>query len=124
MTQTPESNRTAWARAASTCPRCGRTSFNPDDRENGWCAFCSDYTAPTNVHPEIVTLRVAADRARTAAGDDQDQVAAFVRAFAGVLDVCSKSNRTVGTVGHAHVHTAALAFLGSTRHLEAKKDGR
>lgn len=29
------------------CPVCGRTSYNPNDRKEGWCGNCQDYTAPT-----------------------------------------------------------------------------
>lgn len=27
-----------------TCPRCGRTSFNPKDIEQGYCGACHDWT--------------------------------------------------------------------------------
>lgn len=104
--------------AAITCPTCGRTSFNRNDRENGWCGHCTAHTAPPGVHPEIVTIRVAADRARLVAGIETDPVAQFVRAFAGVLEVCSSSDINVGSIGHAHIHAAAIDFLTATRHLE------
>ena len=28
-----------------TCPRCGRTSHNPDDKREGYCGACHDWTA-------------------------------------------------------------------------------
>jgi hypothetical protein len=28
-----------------TCPRCGRTSFHPDDLAEGYCGACHDWTA-------------------------------------------------------------------------------
>ncbi len=28
-----------------TCPRCGRNSYNPDDKRMGWCAVCHEFTA-------------------------------------------------------------------------------
>lgn len=28
-----------------TCPRCGRTSHNPEDARHGWCGACNDQTA-------------------------------------------------------------------------------
>jgi hypothetical protein len=28
-----------------TCPRCGRTSHNPNDRAQGYCGACHDWTA-------------------------------------------------------------------------------
>jgi ribosomal protein L37E len=27
-----------------TCPRCGMTSYNPTDVEQGYCGNCHDYT--------------------------------------------------------------------------------
>jgi hypothetical protein len=32
--------------AASTCPRCGRTSHNPTDIAQGYCGACHDWTTP------------------------------------------------------------------------------
>jgi hypothetical protein len=29
-----------------TCPRCGRTSYNPTDLTEGYCGACHDWTAP------------------------------------------------------------------------------
>ena len=28
------------------CPRCGRTSFHPDDEREGYCGNCHDWTRP------------------------------------------------------------------------------
>ena len=34
------------------CPRCGRTSANPNDYREGYCGACHDWTAPaTNPRP-------------------------------------------------------------------------
>lgn len=27
-----------------TCPRCGRTSYNPNDIREGYCGYCHDWT--------------------------------------------------------------------------------
>jgi hypothetical protein len=27
------------------CPRCGRTSYHPEDEKEGYCGACHDYTA-------------------------------------------------------------------------------
>jgi ribosomal protein L37E len=27
-----------------TCPRCGRTSYNPNDIREGYCGHCHDWT--------------------------------------------------------------------------------
>jgi hypothetical protein len=27
-----------------TCPRCGRTSYNPNDIQQGYCGHCHDWT--------------------------------------------------------------------------------
>ena len=27
-----------------TCPRCGRTSYHPDDIREGYCGACHDWT--------------------------------------------------------------------------------
>lgn len=27
-----------------TCPKCGLTSYNPNDIEHGYCGFCHDWT--------------------------------------------------------------------------------
>lgn len=29
---------------AFTCPRCGRTSYDPNDLQHGYCGACHDYT--------------------------------------------------------------------------------
>lgn len=104
---------------ASTCPACGRTTTDVRYVERGWCQHCNKATAPEGIHRDIVTIRIAARRARQVAGDDTDSVADFVRAFAGVLEVCS-TNHYIGSLGHAHIHAAALDFLAATSHLEGK----
>jgi hypothetical protein len=30
--------------AAFTCPRCGRTSYHPEDARQGYCGACHDWT--------------------------------------------------------------------------------
>lgn len=41
---------------AFTCPRCGRTSHNPNDEREGYCGACSDWTGrpsvPRDTRPE------------------------------------------------------------------------
>lgn len=32
--------------AAFTCPRCGRTSWHPEDKRQGYCGACHDFTGP------------------------------------------------------------------------------
>lgn len=39
----PTGHRTT---AAFTCPRCGRTSHDPTDAEQGYCGGCHDWTGP------------------------------------------------------------------------------
>lgn len=34
------------SRSTFTCPRCGRTSHNPNDARVGYCGYCHDWTAP------------------------------------------------------------------------------
>jgi len=29
-----------------TCPKCGRTSWNPNDIREGYCGNCHDWTTP------------------------------------------------------------------------------
>lgn len=29
-----------------TCPKCGRTSYNPNDVREGYCGNCHDWTTP------------------------------------------------------------------------------
>lgn len=29
-----------------TCPRCGATSYHPEDKRQGYCAICTDFTSP------------------------------------------------------------------------------
>jgi hypothetical protein len=31
-----------------TCPKCGMTSYHPEDIRYGYCGACSDYTQPTD----------------------------------------------------------------------------
>jgi hypothetical protein len=42
-----------------TCPVCGMTSYNPHDREMGYCGNCHGYTSPVN--PLETALRVVRD---------------------------------------------------------------
>lgn len=37
-----------------TCPRCGRTSYNPNDVREGYCGNCHDWTAPRDDDPGSV----------------------------------------------------------------------
>ena len=32
--------------ASFTCPRCGMTSYNPNDIREGYCGNCHDWTSP------------------------------------------------------------------------------
>jgi ribosomal protein L37E len=34
-----------------TCPRCGRTSYNPNDAREGYCGACHDWTRTTPPSP-------------------------------------------------------------------------
>jgi hypothetical protein len=36
----------ARAQPSITCPRCGRTSYHPDDIAAGYCGACHDFTSP------------------------------------------------------------------------------
>lgn len=46
------------AAAGFTCPRCGRTSRNPNDIHEGYCGACHDWTGGKTVVEE---LRAAMD---------------------------------------------------------------
>jgi len=35
---------------AFTCPRCGRTSHNPNDEREGYCGACHDWTGGQQLH--------------------------------------------------------------------------
>ena len=38
-----------------TCPRCGMTSYNPNDIREGYCGNCHDWTAlPVNEHGNVI----------------------------------------------------------------------
>lgn len=34
-----------------TCPRCRRTSWNPNDVREGYCGYCHDWTRPDPYAP-------------------------------------------------------------------------
>lgn len=36
-----------------TCPRCGRTSWNPNDVREGYCGACHDWTSPRTAGPTV-----------------------------------------------------------------------
>jgi anaerobic ribonucleoside-triphosphate reductase len=36
-----------------TCPRCGRTSYHPDDRRHGYCGACHDWTGTPERFAEL-----------------------------------------------------------------------
>ncbi len=48
----PESLRERWraiwlgVSPSFTCPRCGMTSHNPDDADQGYCGNCHDWVTP------------------------------------------------------------------------------
>jgi hypothetical protein len=42
--------------ASITCPVCNKTSYNPNDIENGYCGYCHAYTGVVN--PQAVAERV------------------------------------------------------------------
>jgi ribosomal protein L37E len=44
MTEARTGITDAAAAPSFTCPRCDRTSYHPDDRKNGYCGACHDYT--------------------------------------------------------------------------------
>ena len=55
------------ADASFSCPRCGRTSHNPNDAREGYCGACHAWTAPrvTAVAPadaSVADVRKALDR--------------------------------------------------------------
>lgn len=41
-----------------TCPRCGMTSYNPNDIREGYCGNCHDWTAgeDVNTRTQLVTF--------------------------------------------------------------------
>jgi ribosomal protein L37E len=45
-----------------TCPRCGATSYHPEDIALGYCGRCHDYTSD----PTLAQLRKWVDRGRAA----------------------------------------------------------
>lgn len=63
---------TSYDGAHVTCPRCGRTSYNPNDVREGYCGACHDWTGRVDAqavqmftiydrpsdHPRHVVLRV------------------------------------------------------------------
>ncbi len=43
--------------SGSTCPVCTQTSYNPHDREHGWCARCCSFTfSPEMRAPELQSI--------------------------------------------------------------------
>jgi hypothetical protein len=38
---------------AFTCPRCGRTSHNPNDEREGYCGACHDWTGTSSPPAEV-----------------------------------------------------------------------
>lgn len=106
-------------RTQITCPTCGRTSWNPHDRANGWCGHCNAATAPAGVHPDLVTITVAADRCRRVVGEDDDATAKVLVAIAELLEVCARIPvERLGLAGPQAAVDLALSVLRATRHLE------
>jgi hypothetical protein len=42
---------------AVTCPRCLRTTFNPNDEREGYCGYCYDWTGTPRAMPTPVCFR-------------------------------------------------------------------
>jgi hypothetical protein len=40
-----------------TCPKCGRTSHNSNDVEQGWCITCADWTSGQRIAQEEARQR-------------------------------------------------------------------
>lgn len=49
--------RQSWPQvsASFTCPRCGRTSYNPNDVDEGYCGSCHDWTRDENARSDRTT---------------------------------------------------------------------
>lgn len=47
--------------ASITCPRCGMTSFNPNDVSEGYCGNCHDYTGQDNPGSKVFYTQWIAD---------------------------------------------------------------
>jgi ribosomal protein L37E len=46
----PEKTSLSTEQPSITCPRCGRTSYNPNDIREGYCGFCHDWTQKGHIH--------------------------------------------------------------------------
>lgn len=84
-----------------TCPKCGMTSYHPEDVKQGYCGNCHDWTGPTKggQMPKVATIEkcVCARRKTVPKGILGRPVQVLVGSTtceicrgAGLTDICSK----------------------------------
>ena len=92
-----------------TCPRCGRTSYHPDDLLSGYCGACHDWTAEADrlrVRFRLfIEQQLADERWVSLQGDDFERLA-----------------RAVGD--HQNALAAAADGAGRRWHVEVYDPGR
>lgn len=92
-----------WARERSemmseafTCPRCGRTSHNPNDKREGWCGACQDQTAGVAQVPAANEDAIARERKAIAGAILAFHRRQEARELAGFLEALSRGERQDG----------------------------
>ncbi|MDP5182151.1 hypothetical protein QOZ88_05840 [Blastococcus sp. BMG 814] len=115
------------AREPFTCPRCGRRSWHPEDKRQGYCGACHDFTATPATRNEApdgpaVAGQPAADRLMVAVrtryrgpfrdGEmpDAHQVALVCRALADhtALEAARTYRRSTDHAGDFHPTSTSI----------------
>lgn len=55
-----------------TCPKCGRTSYNPNDVSEGYCGNCHDWTADRDIYVEVGGQRYRVQSVRVLSDEEGD----------------------------------------------------
>jgi len=94
--------------AGFTCPRCGRTSYHPEDIREGYCGACRDWTG-----------RAAAGELGAQAVRDID---AIVTALAPLADAYLHTAERVGDMMAEWGRQVTAAFMASHGAREGRGD--
>ena len=79
---------TDWEELEFTCPRCGMTSYHPEDIREGYCGHCHNWTRPD----VVISCPCGCGRVYTDPG-----IEAEVMRFVGELGECVKLSTPAGS---------------------------
>lgn len=89
-----------------TCPRCGRTSHNPNDEREGYCGACHDWTGTPSVEGDDYLAKMT--RLHVLTAEDERKVADLLAPPTEGDDRCPICNKH----GHRSIDCPSVAGRG------------